>query len=230
MTTHAADPSDNGETFERLGAMFSERLKTFGDGPECAEHRDRDSQEQRMRQLCQVGDVRHAKVLDFGCATGHLLTLLRREFSFAGEYVGYDASPAMVDRAKAKHGDLGRFEVRNVLRQGIDEDFDFAFVSGTFNDLTSGDHWGWMQACLKTLFSRTRRAMAFNNLSTYVDYFDAHLFYVDPEAVFRFCKENLSPCVTLRHDYCTREGVGPFEFTTYVYQTTQRPRRRQSVE
>jgi len=225
MTSPQPDGPDYQETFARLSAMFSDRLKTYGDGPECAEHRDRASQEQRMLHLCRVHDLREAKVLDFGCATGHLLTFLTREMGFRGEYVGYDISADMVARAQAIHGDRARFEMRNILRDGVGGEFDFTLVSGTFNDL-AGDNWAWMRACLKTLFEHTRGAMSFNNLSTYVDYFDAHLFYVDPEDVFRFCKEELSPLVTLRHDYQVKPDVVPFEFTVDVFQTPEACRRR----
>ena len=45
-----------------------------------------------------------------------------------------------------------------------------------------------MTALLSTLFQHARKAMVFNALSTYVDFFDPGLFYVNPEKVFGFCK------------------------------------------
>jgi SAM-dependent methyltransferase len=205
------------ETFAHLAARYAQRVRKFGDGPQCVEHRDQDSQERRMRELICVGDLRNAKVLDFGCGSGHLYSLLKKEFDFQGEYVGYDITPEMIDLAKEKHPDA-RFEVRNILAEGVQEYFDYVLISGTFNNLTDNNA-AWMQTCLKQLFEFTRVAIAFNNLSTYVDYIDDHLYYANPEDVFRYCKEQLSPLVTLRHDYCIRDGVVPFEFTTYVHQT-----------
>jgi hypothetical protein len=41
--------------------------------------------------------------------------------------------------------------------------------------------------------------------------------------VFAFCKQELSPRVTLRHDYHVKDGVIPFEFTTYVYRSDLAP-------
>ena len=207
------------DSISKVAEMFSERYRKYGDRPECAEHSDLDSQERRMRFVCEVADLRDAKVLDFGCATGHMLTFLKREFDFAGSYVGYDISPVMIEAAQEKFGgEKARFEVRDILSQGVDEEFDYVLISGTFNDLT-GDNWGWMTAVLRTLFAKSRVALAFNTLTRYVDYLDDHLFYVDPTKVFQFCKEELSPKVSLRHDYCIREGVVPYEFTTYVYAT-----------
>jgi hypothetical protein len=65
---------------------------------------------------------------------------------------------------------------------------------------------------------------AFNMLSRFVDYFDDELYYEDPLHAFRFCKEQLSPLVTLRHDYAVRPGSIPFEFSIYVRRTDVAPR------
>jgi len=207
----------------RIQEIFSARIAKYGDTPQSAEHLDRATQEKRMDLIAEVAPLEDAKILDFGCATGHLLTFLRERHGFAGEYVGYDITQEMIDIAAAKFPDA-RFECRNILEEGVPEDFDYVFISGTFNDLTP-HNWNLMQSALKALYPRTRKAIAFNNLTTYVDYFDDHLFYVSPEQVFRFCKEELSPCVTLRHDYQVKEGSMPYEFTTYVYRSEFDPRK-----
>ena len=205
------------EELKQMAQMYSERCRRYGDSPEASQYTDQSSQEVRMRYLLEVGDVTHAKVLDFGCGTGHLLTLLKRDFGFKGEFVGYDISPEMIKIAQKNHPEA-HFEVRDVISEGVEGSFDYVFISGTYNILID-DNWSWMQESLKVLFSSTKKAIAFNNLSTYVEYFDEGLFYVQPEQVFAFCKNSLSPTVTLRHDYVTKPGGFPFEFATYVYRT-----------
>jgi len=201
----------------QLSRHYSELLATHGDSPQAVQYRDAASHERRFEILTEVADLRSAKILDFGCGTGHLLGFLRSRHGFAGEYVGYDISEQMVATARQKFSGV-RFEVRDVLADGIPEEFDYVFVNGVFNNLI-GDNWGFLTAILHRLFRQTRRAVAFNALSTYVDYFDAGLYYVEPEAVFRFCKEHLSPCVNLRHDYLVKPAAPPFEFTVYAYRT-----------
>jgi hypothetical protein len=72
--------------------------------------------------------------------------------------------------------------------------------------------------------------LAFNALSTYVDYIDEHLNYLDPAAMLDFCKTELSARTVLRHDYLLKEGVIPYEFTMYVYKAAlARPRNRASA-
>jgi SAM-dependent methyltransferase len=200
--------------FDRVGREYSALLREHGDVPAAVRWRDRSTQERRFLVLSEVGDLRAAKVLDFGCGTGHLLDILRTRCGFAGEYVGYDLSERMVAAAQHKFPDA-RFECRDILADGIPEDFDYALVSGTFNGQVS-DNWSLMTELVKRLFARVRSALAFNLISSYVEFRDAGLWYASPDQVFRFCKEEVSPCVALRHDYLLKDGVLPYEFTVYV--------------
>jgi cyclopropane fatty-acyl-phospholipid synthase-like methyltransferase len=165
--------------------------------------------------LSEVGDLRASKVLDFGCGTGALFAYLSEELGFTGEFVGYDLAWPAIDLARRLHP-AGRFERRDVLSQGVHEDFDYILASGVFNNRTS-DGWGLMTTLLAALWPYARRALAFNALSTYVDFREDHLWYVDPGEVFAWCKRELSPALSLRHDYQLKAGVIPFEFTVFVY-------------
>ena len=201
----------------KLGAAFDERVRRYGDSPQAAEHLDVRSQERRMQLLAEVGVAPDAKILDVGCGTGHLLPYLRRNYGFRGEYVGYDLSQEMVSLARRKFPEA-RFEQRNLLEDPVTEEFDVTFICGTFND-QMGRNQELIEDVLRAVKPITRRAISFNLLSRYVDYFDPHLYYADPGEVFRFCKEELSPRVSLRHDYETKPGVVPYEFSVYVYLT-----------
>lgn len=205
------------EDLQRLGAHYGQLLAEHGDSPAAAQWADRETQEERFRILAGVGDISQAKILDFGCGTGHLLAYLRRCHGFRGEYVGYDLNAAVIACARAKFPDA-RFACRDGLSEPLEEDFDYVFISGVFNNKI-GDNAALIRTVLPNVFAHTRRALAFNALSCYVDRFDDGLYYAEPESLFRFCKENLSPLVTLRHDYCVRPGVVPYDFTLYVHRT-----------
>ena len=73
-----------------------------------------------------------------------------------------------------------------------------------------------MKKSLIQLFSITRKAIIFNNLSYYVDYYDKRLFYIKPEKVFSFCKNQLGNQVVLNHSYILKKNTVPYEFTTCV--------------
>ena len=215
--------SDFQSDIDALAKHYGDLVTRHGDAAEGAQYADRDSQEKRMEVLCEIGVTKHSKVLDFGCGTGQMLSVLKRLNGFEGEYVGYDISPEAIDLARKTHPD-GRFEVRDVLSNPSDEQFDFVLLSGVFNNAMS-DNRRFFEAVSRRLMAQAQKGYAFNMLSRFVDYFDGGLYYEDPLEAFRFCKEELSPCVTLRHDYAVRPGALPFEFTIYVHASDIEPRK-----
>jgi SAM-dependent methyltransferase len=206
---------------EALTKHYAGLVKRHGAAPEGAQYADRETQERRMAVLCEIGVTKDSKVLDFGCGTGQLLSFLQRS-DYEGEYVGYDISPEAIELARSVRP-AGRFEVRNILEQPIEERFDYILVSGVFNNLIS-DNRAFFEAISRRLMAQADAGYAFNMLSRFVDYFDDGLYYEDPLHAFRFCKEQLSPLVTLRHDYAVRPGSIPFEFAIYVHRSDVAPR------
>ena len=215
------------DDLDALRRHYTTLLERHGDGPQALQWSNRATQERRMAILAEIGDLRRAKILDFGCGTGHLLGYLRENHGFEGEYVGYDLAPELLKAAEAKFPGV-RFEARDILTDPSTEKFDYVLISGVFNNLL-GDNWQRMTAILQELFPLARKGLAFNALSNYVDFQESGLYYANPEAVFRFCKEQLSALVTLRHDYQVKPDVIPFEFTVYVHATPlpRRPRSQQ---
>ena len=210
------------DDIEKLSTHYGGLVRRHGDAPESAQYADRETQERRMAVLCEIGVARDSKVLDFGCGTGQMLSFLQRSIGYEGEYVGYDISPEAIELARSAHPG-GRFEVRNILDRPAEEHFDYVLVSGVFNNLIS-DNRAFFEAISRRLMAQTKVGYAFNMLSRFVDYFDEGLYYEDPMQAFRVCKEQLSPLVTLRHDYAVRPGSVPFEFSLYVHRTDVDPR------
>lgn len=213
---------DFNRDLEALASHYGDLVRRHGDAPESAQYADRDTQERRMAVLAEIGVAAESKLLDFGCGTGQMLSFLQRTMGYRGEYVGYDISPEAVEFAQAAHPGA-RFEVRDILAEPAEEQFDFVLVSGVFNNRIS-DNRGFFESLSRRLMAQARIGYAFNMISRYVDYRDEGLHYEDPAYAFRFCKEQLSPLVTLRHDYVVRPGSIPFEFTVYVHASDIAPR------
>lgn len=54
------------------------------------------------------------RVLDLGCGNGRLFSVFGGS-AFGGEYVGVDASPKLIEKAREKYGNGDRFKVANIL-------------------------------------------------------------------------------------------------------------------
>ncbi|MEU7783759.1 GrpB family protein [Amycolatopsis sp. NPDC049159] len=74
-----------------------------------------------------AGDVSGRRVLDVGCAAGHLSALLAAR---GAEVLGVDASAGMVSVAQRKFGSVARFEVADVTEP-------LALESGSFDVITA---------------------------------------------------------------------------------------------
>jgi SAM-dependent methyltransferase len=222
----AKDKADYSEINRSLAQHYSSLHSAHGDDFKTAQYSDKASQEARFKILMDVGITPTSSVLDFGCGLGDFLGFLRHAIGFRGRYVGYDLSPDIVRAAQQKYDALGAnaaFEVRDIFAAPPQEEVDFTVICGTFN-ISFGDNDAYIRKALTLLFPLCRQGLAFNLMSTYVDYRDPGLHYVDPEAMFAFCKTNLSAAATLRHDYVLRPGGFPFEFAVYVRRCDAQPR------
>lgn len=215
--------SNFNKILQKISREYDENLIKYGNSPKSVGQLNITTLEKRLSILAEVGDLKNSKILDFGCGIGHLYSFLKKKIKFKGEYVGYDISNEMINFAKKKYKNI-RFENKNILLSRINERFDYIFINGTFNNQTT-QNLSWIKKTLKILFEKTNKAIAFNNISSYVDYFDKRLFYAEPEKIFNFCKSELSPLVTLRHDYQIKKKKLPYEFTTYVYKTKIKKRK-----
>ena len=70
--------SDFQSDIDALAKHYGDLVTRHGDAAEGAQYADRDSQEKRMEVLCEIGVTKHSKVLDFGCGTGQMLSVLKR--------------------------------------------------------------------------------------------------------------------------------------------------------
>lgn len=189
-------------------------VRKHGDSAESAQYSDRASQEKRFEILSQIGSLQGKKILDFGCGTAHFATWLETR-GIEVDYVGVDIVTDFFEFGKRKHPQH-RFAL---WEEVATEEFDYAFVSGVFNNVRE-DNELFYQGVVRRLFSQVRTGLAFNLMSSYVDYRDEGLYYVDPETVFSFVKSELTPLVCLRHDYRVKPDVIPFEFAVYAYKET----------
>ena len=115
-------------------------------------------------------------------------------------YRGYDLSEKMLEAAREHVGDNAEL----VRSDRITERADYSFACGIFNtklDSTDAEWLDYMKSVIVNLKEHSDRGFAFNSLTTYVDYREDHHFYGDPSELFRFCKQEISPRVTLLHDY-----------------------------
>lgn len=199
-----------------LKKYYQERFADYSYSVEAVQYPSRAEQELRFRLLAR--DIAATDfVVDVGCGFGDMLKYLRG-IGFTGQYLGLDFVDEFIASARKIHQQdaASNFRVYNVLEDGPLPDCDVAVQSGIFNNaLPEDQNWAFVTKCLKKMAAASRKSIAFNALSTLVEFRDPDLFYTDPGEVMKICR-SLMPFVSMRQDYVLREGGYPYELTVYA--------------
>lgn len=174
------------EEFDRLlreaGSYYTRKLREKGDGAEGMDWRDRASQYLRFdRLLAFMHQVPGSSLLDVGCGSGELLAFCRSS-GWKPSYLGIDVSEEMVEASNRRFGEgtATTATVAELARLG--RSFDHVVASGTFNvrQATPEEEWRrFFHRSVAEMFAVARRSVAFNIMSSCVDYRYDHLFYAD---------------------------------------------------
>ena len=163
----------------------------------------------RFQIMSEIGNLRNSKILDVGCGFGDLFSFLKLK-KFNVNYTGIDINNKFIEIAKSKHP-KSRFYIRDIEKTKFKEKFDWVFAIGTTN--RDGSH-NYIENLLKEMFRISRKGIAMDFMSTYVDFRRKGSFHASPERVFKIAKK-LSKRVVIRHDYL------PFEFSVYIYKSNK---------
>ena len=192
-------------------AHYESALRAHGATARGMDWKDERSQRLRFEVLLEGLGVAGRTLHDVGCGGGHLYDHLR-ERGIDARYRGTDLSAEMIAAAHARHPAVS-FERADLL---VDElaPADVLVTSGLFHVKLANSDAAWdefVRDMLRRMFALCRHAIAFNLVSARVDYRIPELFYSDPAATLRFCQDELSRHVRLRHDYPL------FEYTVHVF-------------
>ena len=152
----------------------------------------------RYKELYKIGDINHTSVLDIGCGLGDLYDYFIHDKKVEQlTYTGVDIVPEMIEMAKKKYPEA-TFLVQDIVKKPLSKKFDWVFICGVFNQ---GMETEYMKKILKQAFLCCERGMAFNFISTYVNFTSEERSYHNPLEIFQFCIDELSPKVNIFHHY-----------------------------
>ncbi|WP_372766441.1 class I SAM-dependent methyltransferase [Pseudoalteromonas sp.] len=198
-----------------LKQYYQELFKTHGANHNAVQHVSQQSQEVRFALFNTLIDVSD-DVIDLGCGLGDMLPYLRKN-GFKGNYLGCDFVPEFIAFANKLYADdsKARFIEFDINKDPLPENYHHVLISGIFNN-PMDDNLSFIKNTLTKSYNACLSSVIFNALSDYVDYQDSELYYVSPLLLFDYCKRSLSPFVSLTHNYVTKDGGFPYEFTMQI--------------
>jgi SAM-dependent methyltransferase len=201
-----------------ISAACEEDLSKYGDSFRGVGY-TKSPQEAAERYALMLGLVREhdapASLLDLGCGLGHLLDFIESHTEHSRlRYVGLDISAKYLSAARVRHPQH-EFILMDVLAG--DENlpiFDYVVLNGLFNyrgPIQRSEMMRYWELLTTTAYRHCRHGMAFNVMSTLVDWERDDLFHLPLDVMAAFVGKQLSRHFVVRHDYQA------YEYTTYVY-------------
>lgn len=173
--------------------------------------------DRRYEVMLEVMDdqPRPTSVLDFGCGSARLLDYAVRSGRADGlEYSGLDLSSRVIEHCRTKHPDRTFHQIDVLATTAGLPVFDNILLNGVFHykgEMTQDAMFQYFCTLLRTVRPHARRTLAFNVMSTHVEWTRDDLFHLPIQQATDFIATEISRRFVVRHDY------GLYEYTVYVY-------------
>lgn len=160
------------------------------------------------------------RLLDLGCGPGLLLDhIAGGPLAARIDYLGIDLSEMMIQSAKSRHP-YQHFQARDLLTDPLPEQsVDYVIMNGVLTEkreLSQAEMVAFAKEIISAAYQSARIGVAFNVMSTQVDWMRDDLFHWSCDELLGFVTKELSRHAVIRADY------GLYEYTTYLYRTANR--------
>jgi len=169
----------------------------------------------RYDKMLQVLDdvyKERLSILDVGCGYGGLLDhIIKKNINL--KYTGIDIVGNMVRCAKKNHRQA-TFITGDIFKTEFIQNFDYVVCNGILTqklDVSGLAMDEFAGRLIRRLFEVCEKGMAFNIMTTKVNYFANNLYYRNPAELFSWCLSDITPHIKIDHAY------NLFEYTVYLY-------------
>lgn len=146
--------------------------------------------------------LKNMKILDLGCGFCDFYHFLKSK-NINVEYYGVDISSKMINISKNKEENKEIYEnikCTDFLDSSYNiKDIDYIIIIGTFN-ANYHNNWELITKTIDKAFKMCNKGVAFNLISTYVDFQEDYLYYTDPAKIIDLCKK-YTHFVNIINDY-----------------------------
>ncbi len=201
-----------------LAKHYAKKFESYGETPEGVDwgkdEEDHNLRLDRMLAVLELGCVEGAKpsLLDVGCGYGSLLELIKyRELPL--QYCGIDICESMIESARSRHED-SEWMAGDIFDISGARCYDYVVCNGVLTqklDVSIRDMDRFLLALVQKMFDLCRVGIAFNVMSTHVNFMAPNLYYKNPAELISWCMSVLTPRIRLDHAYPM------YEYTVYLY-------------
>jgi 2-polyprenyl-3-methyl-5-hydroxy-6-metoxy-1,4-benzoquinol methylase len=211
---------------ERLSSHYRQTFEQYGATPKGVDWTDAWELQVRYDKMLKVMDQDRGpqqpsySLLDVGCGWGGLCNRIQ-ELKMPIIYVGIDTVEEMIVHATAAYP-MARFAAQDVFRMQEEGTYDYVVCNAILTqklDVSIVDMERYAKRLITAMYRLCRHGIAFNMMSTRVNYMVPNLYYQNPSELLAWVLSEISPRARLDHGYSSlASGRGKFfDFTAYVY-------------
>lgn len=203
------------QTFERFGATA--KGVDWGDELELLVRYDKMLD---VRRKDFMAPLDKPSLLDVGCGWGGLLRRAQA-LQMPLDYSGIDVVESMVQHGRQAFPE-GQFIHGDVFALPDEPAYDFVVCNAILTQklsVSNIDMERYARRLIQKMFALCRHGIAFNMMSTRVNFMVSNLYYQNPTDMLSWLLTEVSPRVRFDHGYSSlASGQGKFyDFTVYVY-------------
>lgn len=191
-----------------INKHYSSRLSSEGPTYEALRTGPRERRELRFKIIQEIGIKNGDSIIDIGCGYGDFAEYLIRN-KIEVDYTGIDINPDFIEIARKKYPEH-RFQLLDVINDNF-EAADWIVSSSCFNlKLKAQSNYEFMFELLKVAYQHSKKGVAIDMFTDYVDFKVDKMFYYSPEKIFSMAK-------TITKRVCLRNDYPMFEFCIYLF-------------
>jgi 2-polyprenyl-3-methyl-5-hydroxy-6-metoxy-1,4-benzoquinol methylase len=203
---------------EKLRRHYSEKFKKYGATSEGVDWGVTSKAEMRYRAMMGLilSEDQEASnnfsLLDVGCGYGGQLEYMKRNNLSNVKFTGIDIVPQMISSAKNDYS-ASNFMIGDFLEMDLEEKYDYVTCNGILTQKLSAskdEMINYMERLIEKMFNRCNKGIAFNTMTTHVDYELDGNFHNDPSELLRTLFQYTNK-IRLDHSYPL------YEYTVYLY-------------
>ena len=208
------------EIYHNIVKHYESCYDKYGDNCHGVDWPNKEDVETRYRIMLEIirFDTFHTSnsacsVMDFGCGLAHLLDYIKRN-NYPYQYMGVDLSPVFVDACKEKYPQESFVCIDFLKEDNYKLSADYIVMNGVLtekNGYSFDNMWEYSKSIIKKVFEACNKGVAFNVMSSDVDWEREDLFHLPLNELSHFLTTEVTRDFIIRYDY------GLYEYTVYIY-------------
>jgi hypothetical protein len=205
------------EVSQQQAEHYHGLLQKYGASVDAVASARQEYKDLRYKSLSSVFERdKNFSLHEIGFGLGHYYEYLKTHFADrAITFTGSEVTPVFLQHCLEKYPDC-EFDNHDYALQPSQKSYDYIVLPGVFYQLGTSDPHKFSEFVHRMLINAwksARRGLAFNMISSQVNYRYDHLFYADPSEMLAFVSRHLSRFLHF-------DQASPlFEFTICVYRS-----------